>query len=218
MSENFSMNKRRLTTSLATPARTALFILALSFSLFAQAKNPLIFIPGMTGSELRHKDSGNKIWFKTFKSKSEDIRLPIVADPTKTHDDLIATDVVRSVRIAVFPVYDVYGDFIDSMETRGGYHEENWDTPSADGWKDSLYVFAYDWRLDNVENARLLVRQVEALKRKFKKPDLKFDIVAHSMGGLISRYAAMYGDADLPTGNRKPQPTWAGRWRRCRAS
>ena len=28
--------------------------------------------------------------------------------------------------------------------------------------------------------------------------------------GLISRYAAMYGDADLPKGNRKPVPTWAG--------
>ena len=30
------------------------------------------------------------------------------------------------------------------------------------------------------------------------------------MGGIIARYAAMYGDADLPAGNTKPQPTWAG--------
>jgi hypothetical protein len=28
------------------------------------------------------------------------------------------------------------------------------------------------------------------------------------MGGLIARYAAMYGDADLPIGNAVP--TWAG--------
>jgi len=34
--------------------------------------------------------------------------------------------------------------------------------------------------------------------------------VAHSMGGLIARYAAMYGDADLPAGNGPIQPTWAG--------
>src|SRR5436190_20743170 len=167
------MNKRRLTTSLTMAARMTLFVLALSFSLFAQDKNPLIFIPGMTGSELRHKDSGDKIWFKTFKSKSGDIRLPIVADPTKTHDDLIATDVMRSVKIGVFPVYDVYGEFIKSMETRGGYHEENWETPSADGWKDSLYVFAYDWRLDNVGNARLLIKQLDALRAKLNKPELK---------------------------------------------
>jgi len=33
-------------------------------------------------------------------------------------------------------------------------------------------------------------------------------VVAHSMGGLVARYAAMYGDADLPA--RIPRPTWAG--------
>jgi hypothetical protein len=30
------------------------------------------------------------------------------------------------------------------------------------------------------------------------------------MGGLIARYAAMYGDADLPGGTRRIVPTWAG--------
>ena len=95
------------------------------------------------------------------------------------------------------------------MEQRGGYHEEKWDTPSADGYKDSLYIFAYDWRLDNVENARLLIRKIEALQLKLKKPELKFDIVAHSMGGIISRYAAMYGDTDLPA-RGVPRLTWAG--------
>jgi hypothetical protein len=30
------------------------------------------------------------------------------------------------------------------------------------------------------------------------------------MGGIIARYAAMYGDTELPAGNRKPVPTWAG--------
>jgi len=34
--------------------------------------------------------------------------------------------------------------------------------------------------------------------------------VAHSMGGLIARYAAMYGDADLPAGDGPIQPTWLG--------
>ncbi len=191
-------------------ARLGLFVLALSFSIFAQGKNPIILIPGMTGSELRHKDTGDKVWFKTFKSKAEDIRLPILADPTRMHDDLIATDALRNVKIAVFPVYDIYGDFIGAMEKRGGYHEESWESPSEDGYKDSLYVFAYDWRLDNVGNARLLIKKIEALRTKLKIPDLKFDIVAHSMGGLIARYAAMYGEADLPSGRARPHPTWAG--------
>src|SRR5436190_3551029 len=171
------MTKERVNKSIAFISRAALLVLALSFSLFAQGKNPLILIPGMTGSELRHKDTSERIWFKAFKSKAEDLRLPVVADPTKTHDDLIATDVMRNVKIALLPVYDVYGDFINGMETRGGYHEENWDTPTADGYKDSLSVFAYDWRLDNVGNARLLIRKLDELRATLRRPTLKFDIV-----------------------------------------
>ena len=30
------------------------------------------------------------------------------------------------------------------------------------------------------------------------------------MGGLIARYAAMYGDADLPADDVSLKPTWAG--------
>jgi hypothetical protein len=54
------------------------------------------------------------------------------------------------------------------------------------------------------------VRQIERLKETLRRPDLRFNIVAHSMGGLIARYAAMYGDADLPAGDEPIHPTWAG--------
>jgi len=40
--------------------------------------------------------------------------------------------------------------------------------------------------------------------------DVKFDIVAHSMGGLIARYYLMYGDAGLPEDGSLPEVTWAG--------
>jgi len=201
--------KQKLRNCIHASLRVGVMLIALSFCLYSQDKNPLILIPGLAGSELRHKTTNEKIWFKTFKSKSEDLRLPLFVDPTKSRDDLVATDALRNVKVAGFPVYDVYGDFINGMEQRGGYHEEKWDTPSADGYKDSLYIFAYDWRLDNVENARLLIRKIEALQLKLKKPELKFDIVAHSMGGIISRYAAMYGDTDLPA-RGVPRLTWAG--------
>ena len=81
---------------------------------------------------------------------------------------------------------------------------------AADGYQDTFYVFPYDWRQDNVRNARELVRRIERLKSRLQRPDLKFNIVAHSMGGLIARYAAMYGDADLPEGDGPLQPTWLG--------
>ncbi|MBK7392540.1 MAG: hypothetical protein IPI64_04455 [Chloracidobacterium sp.] len=204
------MTKRATRNALLTSLRIVICLFVLSVSLFAQDRNPIILIPGLTGSELKHKVTGERIWFKAFKSKSEDLRLPISTSIDKMHDDLIPGDIIREVKIGILPATDVYGGFIRAMEMRAGYHEESWTNPSDDGDRDAIYVFAYDWRLDNVENAQRLVRDVEALKRKLKTPDLKFDIVAHSMGGIISRYAAMYGDADLPTGNRKVVPTWAG--------
>lgn len=202
------MTANKLSRSAAFFAQIGIVVFALSYATFAQGKNPVILIPGLSGSELRHKVTNERIWFRAFKSKSEDLRLPINADLSKNYDDLVPGDVLREVKLGVFPVTDVYGGFIKAMEIRGGYHEEKWDSPSDEGFQDSLYVFSYDWRLDIVQNARSLVRKVEALKLKLKKPDLKFDIVAHSMGGLISRYAAMYGDADLGSG--RPVPTWAG--------
>lgn len=185
-------------------------VLAVSFTLAAQDRNPVILIPGLTGSELRDKNTGERVWFKTRKSRSEDLRLPISTDVAKMGDGLVATDVLREVKIGPFPVTDVYGGFIKAMEQRGGYREESWTEPGEDGHTNALYVFAYDWRLDNVANARLLVRTVEKLKKRLGRPDLKFDVVAHSMGGIIARYAVMYGDSDLPAGRRSTKPTFAG--------
>ena len=96
------------------------------------------------------------------------------------------------------------------MEKYGGYKQGDWENPTADSDRDTYYVFAYDWRLDNTENARLLTRNVEALKQKLGKPDLRFNVIAHSMGGLITRYAAMYGDKDLPANGEKAIPDWSG--------
>lgn len=185
-------------------------LLALSFSLFAQVNNPVIIVPGLTGSELINKKTGEVVWFKVSKSKTDDLRLPISAGRSRNRDTLVVGDILRSVKIGILPKFDVYSGLIQSLIERDGYHEESWEIPSANGSEKAIYVFPYDWRLDNVENARLLIRRVEALKRKLKKPNLKFDVIAHSMGGIISRYAAMYGDADLPVGNGKPHPTWAG--------
>lgn len=179
-------------------------------SLFAQGKNPLILIPGLSGSELVDKKTGEKIWFRAVKAKSEDLRLPISININKVQDDIIPGDVLRNVKIGPVTVTDVYGGFVRAMEMRGGYHEEKWETPSDDGDHDSIYVFPYDWRLDNVGNAQRLFSSVEALKKKLDKPGLKFDIVAHSLGGIISRYAVMYGNADLPANGKKLTPTWVG--------
>ncbi len=172
-------------------------------------KAPVIVIPGITGSTLYNKKTDKEVWFKLTRPKDDDIRLPISPDLEKNRDLLEARDIVRGVRIASFlPEIEIYERLIFALEKNGGYREATWDQPGENAHQDAFYVFPYDWRRDNVENARLLIKRIETLKAKLKKPNLKFNIVAHSMGGLIARYAAMYGDADIPAGN--PVATWAG--------
>ncbi|MEJ7711531.1 MAG: hypothetical protein WKF84_17120 [Pyrinomonadaceae bacterium] len=40
------------------------------------------------------------------------------------------------------------------MQRYGGYREGSWDNPTTGSDRDTFYVFAYDWRRDNVESAR----------------------------------------------------------------
>jgi len=132
-------------------------------------------------------------------------------DLSANRDHVVAGQIIETLRLArVLPEVYVYRDLLDALRQYGGYHQANWDNPGPDGDNDSFYVFAYDWRRDNVENARELVRRIERLKLKLQRPDLRFNVVAHSMGGLIARYAAMYGDSDLPADNTAVHPTWSG--------
>jgi pimeloyl-ACP methyl ester carboxylesterase len=174
-----------------------------------KGKAPIIIIPGLTGSELVNKDNEELVWFRPQRAKEDDLRLPISPNLARNRDSIVPRDIIRKVEFLKFlPEQEIYEKLINGLEKRGGYVEGKWDNPNLKGYEDTFYVFPYDWRRDNVENARLLVQQVEALKRKLRRPNLKFNIIAHSMGGLIARYAAMYGNADLPVG--KPKPTWAG--------
>lgn len=171
-------------------------------------KLPIIVIPGITGSTLFDKRTNEEIWFRVRRPKGEDIRLPISTNIAGNRDNLEARDIVRGVKILkILPEIEIYERLVFALE-KGGYKETNWDQAGEDAYQDTFYVFAYDWRRDNVENARLLIRKIEALKVRLKKPNLKFNVAAHSMGGLIARYAAMYGDADIPRGHIVP--TWAG--------
>lgn len=169
---------------------------------------PVIIIPGLIGSELINKNTNNKVWFSLRRAKDDDLRLPVSADLKANKDSLVAGDILRKFKILpLTPDIEIYQKLIESLQS-DGYTEGKWDAPPADGDADTFYVFPYDWRLDNVENAQLLLKKIDELRTKLNRPTLKFNIVAHSMGGLIARYAAMYGDTDLS--NAKPVPNWRG--------
>ncbi|MEQ1922754.1 MAG: hypothetical protein ABL952_09625 [Pyrinomonadaceae bacterium] len=170
-------------------------------------KDPVIIIPGVSGSEIVNSRTGKAVWFSARRDKTDDLRLPISsANLALNRDGLRAGDIIRKIDIPVLPDVEVYQKLIDALIEKG-YTEGDWKKPKA---TDVFYVFAYDWRRDNVETARLLMQKMAAVKKTLRKPNLKFDILAHSMGGLVARYAAMYGTADLPRDGVSPVPTWAG--------
>ncbi|MGI8788115.1 MAG: lipase/acyltransferase domain-containing protein [Pyrinomonadaceae bacterium] len=176
-----------------------------------KGKMPVIVIPGLLGSELVNAKTDEVVWFDLRRAKDDDLRLPISPNLAANKDNLVPRDILRNIKYLRFlPETEIYQKAATSLEVPGDYTEGKWDAPTETGYQDTYYVFPYDWRRDNVENARLLIKRMDELKRKLKRPDLKFNIIAHSMGGLIARYAAMYGDADLPAGTRLIKPTWAG--------
>ncbi|BAM04957.1 lipase/acyltransferase domain-containing protein [Phycisphaera mikurensis] len=85
----------------------------------------------------------------------------------------------------------------------------------------TCFQFAYDWRRDNAENAALLHRfmlerraevQAERARRYGGTPQdhpVRFDVIAHSMGGLVARHQLRYGGGAAGPDPAAPVP-WSG--------
>jgi pimeloyl-ACP methyl ester carboxylesterase len=161
-------------------------------------KPPIIFIPGMLGSRLVNRRTAEVVW-PDLRVDGEAIALPISAPVlAQNTDDVVATEVVEEAKVsALIPEISVYGPLLEALERYGGYKRASFDAPPPGGDRDTLYLFPYDWRRDVVESARTLGCMIEELKRRLGRPDLRFDLVTHSMGGLVARYYAMYGERDV---------------------
>jgi pimeloyl-ACP methyl ester carboxylesterase len=175
-----------------------------------QGKPPIIFIPGILGSRLINRRTGETVW-PDLRVDSKAIALPIWSPVlAQNTDEIVATEVVVDAKVsALIPEISIYGPMLDALERYGGYRRGRIDAPPPGGDCDTIYLFAYDWRRDIVESARALGCMIEDLKRRLGRPDLRFDIVAHSMGGLVARYYAMYGGRDVLDAP-VACPDWAG--------
>jgi pimeloyl-ACP methyl ester carboxylesterase len=176
-----------------------------------RGKRPVVVIPGILGSRMVNRRTGEVVWPSAFRSRTDDLPLPTTPNLEADRDELAAARIVETAKFAkLAPEVYVYQRLLRALEDYGGYREGDLDNPPEGGDQDTFYVFPYDWRRDNVESARLLVRRLQALKLRLGRPDLRFNVVAHSMGGLVARYAAMYGDRDLPPEGVEPKPDWSG--------
>ncbi|MDP2708520.1 MAG: hypothetical protein Q8O93_00490, partial [bacterium] len=77
------------------------------------------------------------------------------------------------------PIFHAYDNLMEALIVAG--YKEN----SLSEDKPTLFTFPYDWRVDNNITANLLKEKIQAVKAITGSN--KVDIVAHSMGGLVTR-------------------------------
>jgi pimeloyl-ACP methyl ester carboxylesterase len=157
---------------------------------------PVILIHGAFGSRLNDRETNEELWpgnlWRILFSDYEGIALPIDAESLMpTTSNLVATDVTDKV-----VGKDYYGAIIRTLEQVGGY-ARGIPGEKKDADDRQYYLFVYDWREDNVQTVRKLDALIEQIRKDYYAPDLKVDIVAHSMGGLITRYYLRYGPEDV---------------------
>ncbi len=159
----------------------------------AMPRNPVIVLHGFLGSRLKNRHTQESVWGRVVnairRGKPDDLALPIDRLPlSENRDDLVPYAICDTVMGVKF-----YGAILDALRNVGGYSLGDINNPHPG---DSLFIFNYDWRRDNVESAIALGRAIRKIKTRLKAPDLRFDIVAHSMGGLLAEYYLRYGTVD----------------------
>lgn len=169
---------------------------------------PVIVIPGILGSRLRDPDSGALVWPGSARNllfgDQSQLALHFDPDTLEVRPDRLVADGLFEQALG----QDYYGEILRTLERDGGFVRAQAGAGCARTQR-RYHVFAYDWRQDNVLTARKLDALIEQIRRDCGDPALRVDIVAHSMGGLVTRYFLRYGDRDVLDDNAL-QPTLAG--------
>ena len=154
-------------------------------------KKPIIFIPGIAGSELFNIDpslvtpeeratgmiSGDK------EKSAKRIWVPIGYDASKANNDLNLNSNpdlfgLQQGDLRKVPVFQRHTGPVAMYASLFGQLMSNFpDRP--------VYLFSYDWRKSNVETAEKLDAFINKITDGGK---VKVDIIAHSMGGIVSAH------------------------------
>jgi len=198
-------------------------------------RNPVIVIPGILGSRLRDRETQRLVW-GAFSGDYADpregdgarlIALPMRPDvPLSELRDAVHPDgALDRLRVNVLGLPVSLNAYVNILALLGvgGYRDATLGRSGAVDYGSehfTCFQFDYDWRRDLAESARRLdefIREkrtyVQAdLEKRFgiENADVHFDIVAHSMGGLVTRYFLRYGGQPPQTDGTPPETTWEG--------
>ncbi|MFG1495854.1 alpha/beta fold hydrolase [Saccharospirillum sp. HFRX-1] len=130
---------------------------------------PVVVVPGLLGSRLC-RDSADGKQQVVWGTVASITKFPTLAyDPADT--SIRPCGLIREISYLGVYKQEVYAGFINRLAEEG-YREGK-----------DLFLFDYDWRLSVFDNARILADFID----QNIPQEQTVDLVAHSMGGLISR-------------------------------
>lgn len=164
-----------------------------------QGKNPVLVVPGLTGTEMKEGDE--LLWPDVFRMinplNSDDFMdtLSFNKDLEPVSNSVEKDAVVRNP----YGLYDYADGLINEFKNQGYTENEN------------LFTLPYDWRYgvsgkfaDGTTNVDLLAQKIQDIMTQTGSD--KVDVVAHSMGGLIVKEYAM----NHPTDNHIGKAVFVG--------
>ncbi len=203
-------------------------------------RNPVVMIHGLGGSMLVDGQEDQIVWGAFSGTGSNpnsaagirQLALPMQkadgqkftpADIAGLQDSIHATGPLQKIRLDVLGIafsVDVYRQILQTLGV-GGFQDQVVQPGQINygGEHYTCFTFFYDWRKDVVENSRRLDTFLaetagyvaeEDKKRGIRRKELRFDVVAHSYGGLIARYYLRYGAADVCKNDDLPRVDWRG--------
>lgn len=198
-------------------------------------RNPVIVIPGILGSRLVEDATGRIVWgafTRGYADPSTGDGARLFAHPmgldvplSELRDGVRADGALDRLEVSLFGLPIVQAAYLQILTALGvgGYVDESLGLAGTVDYGDehfTCFQFDYDWRRDLSENAErfhafLLERRAyvaEEMRVRFGIEDaaVRFDVVAHSMGGLLLRYYLRHGDRDLGDEGPLPPLDWAG--------
>lgn len=168
-------NKHRLLMGLILFFTACVLLIPLSSQTLAQPVKPVapvILIPGIMGSQL--SDDKGVVWGDVTNTirRFEDLELHLEKDKNRISPSGILD------KVQVFGPFQIgiYKSLITKLEELGFKQNEN------------LFIFPYDWRKSALDSAVQLKDFISRIKKQYSIGDkVKFNLVAHSMGGIVAR-------------------------------